>query len=358
MKLYSIALPYLLLVTFTTGPMQQLDLNKLQQINGFPYKGVAAPLGKPHDTGKLAERDFERTVQLIRQHAHKDIWPWVFMKRFIGTPKESNKPLPEQAKVEYFTKIKGMDLFNQTGALEDFFNLWKIALTVAKKTGAPGVVLDHEAYANPQAYNLDYVARELGKPKEELKSRLKEIGSRLLDLADETYPDAVIWCLATGLGTPTRKLNPIAAPEPRTVTYIMMGLLERAKQKASRVTVVSGGEMSLFYCYESLADLRESIEKRNEKFASALASYPNLRLGGCISPWYQADLRQGWMLKGKCGRSTLKTMEDFKPLIEHLMRSYQYAWIYAAGMAPYSPYDPKNAPHYHGAIGEVIKKFP
>lgn len=357
MKLYAITLPYLLLVSFTIGPMRDLDLNKVQQINRFPYQGVAAPLIKPHDAGKYDERDFDRTRRLLNEHARKDVWPWVFMKRFMASPPGGKKPPAEAAGSEYFARIRGMDLFDQTGALGDFFNLWGIALRLAKKTGAPGVVLDHEAYGNPQAYRLDYLVRETGHPKEELRSRLKQVGARMLDLADEAYPEAVIWCLATGLGRVSRRPLSLAGPEPRTITYIIMGLLERAKEKGSRVKVVSGGEMSLFYCYESLADLKASIEKRNNNFAPALAAYPNLRLGGCIAPWYDANLRGGWMRQGKCGRSVLKTMADFKPLIAELLHSYQYVWVYAAGMAPYAPFEENNAVHYHGAISEVMQHF-
>ncbi len=352
----SMVLPYLLLVAFTSGVMQQLDLQKLGQINSFPYRGVAVPLVGPFDISKYSEQDFERSIQLVKQHADKDIWPWVFMERFIGSPQQSAEALPKNAMVEYYTKIKGMDLYNQTGALDDFFNLWRIALEVAKETGSPGIVLDHEAYGNPLAYDLNYVAREQGKSADEVERRLQEIGARLLDIVDETYPGAVIWCLDTGLDRdiPARRLNPWAAAEYRTVTYVVEGLLTRAKEKHSRVIVVSGGEMSLYYCYQSLTDLRNSVRGRNEKLAPALASYPNLRAGAPISLWYDAKLRSGWMLKGKCGSSTLSTINDFEPLISELLHSYNYVWIYAAGAAPYSPFDPENAAHYHGAIGDVM----
>lgn len=361
----SMVLPYLLLVTFTaggmqpSGAMQQFDLQKLEQINSFPYSGVAVPLVGLYDTSKHSEQDFEPSIQLIKLHAHKDIWPWVFMERFVGTPQQPAESLPKYARAEYYTRIKGMDIYNQTGALDDFFNLWRIALVVAKETGSPGIVLDHEVYGNPLAYDLDYVAREQGKSADEVERRLQEIGAKLSDIVDETYPGAVIWCLDTGLDriTPVRKLNPWAAPDYRTVTYVMEGLLKRAKEKHSQAIVVSGGEMSLYYCYQSLTDLRDSVRERNERLAPALASYPNLRAGAPISPWYDAKLRRGWMLKGKCGSSTLRTIDDFKPLISELLHSYNYVWVYAAGVAPYSPFDPENAAHYDPAIGDVMSSL-
>jgi hypothetical protein len=96
------------------------------------------------------------------------------------------------------------------------------------------------------------------------------------------------------------------------------------------------------------------VRDRNEKLSPELASYPNLRAGAPISLWYDAKLRSGWMLHGKCGSSTLRTINDFKPLISELLHSYNYVWVYAAGAAPYSPFDPKSAANYHGAIGDVV----
>lgn len=55
-----------------------------------------------------------------------------------------------------------------------------------------------------------------------------------------------------------------------------------------------------------------------------------LKLGGTIAPWYEADLKTGWITKGKCGKSELKNIIDFKPLFNHLFESYNYVWIYGA----------------------------
>ena len=247
------------------------------------------------------------------------------------------------AKTEYFQSIKGMDIYNESEALEDFKNIWRISLKIAKELSSPGIVIDPEAYNNYKNYQLSYLARQIHKPEEQIKKRLKEVGAELVEIAEKEYPEATLWFLFTGLGS----------PQYRTVTYIIQGMLERAKEKGSKLKFVSGGEL-MGYCYDSLDDLKETIKRRNESFSDIIATYPNLYLGGTIAPWNDVKLKKGNFTKGKCGRSKLKTMEDFKPLIGQLLKSYGYVWIYAAKMVRYNPYSPDVSSTYNKTIGELI----
>ena len=72
-----------------------------------------------------------------------------------------------------FNKIKGMDLWNETGALNDFFNIWKMSLKIAKELGSPGIFVDAEAYNNYKIYDIAYLSGLLGKSEIEVKQRLK-----------------------------------------------------------------------------------------------------------------------------------------------------------------------------------------
>ena len=51
---------------------------------------------------------------------------------------------------------------DECGELGAFMEIWRGALRAAKSSGAPGVVLDLEAYNNYDANNTLYLARELG----------------------------------------------------------------------------------------------------------------------------------------------------------------------------------------------------
>lgn len=338
MKLYSIILPYFLLVSFYTPQINQFDIKKINAINHSPYYGVAVPLIGPYDAKIYSEKDFRDAVELIKINLRKDLWPWVFFNRFTGYQegKLTHSPL---AKGKYFQNIKVIDIYDQSGALTDFYNIWRMALRMAKELHSPGIVVDHEPYNNYAVDNLAYVAQQLGKSEEDIKKRLHALGADLIDLADQEYPGATLWFFATGLGRTKRSLNPLTPKEYRRLaSYIIHGMLERAKEKKSTLKIVSGGEIGLGLCHLNLNDLKETIKQRNKDFTPALSQLPNLYLGGIIAPWAKAEARQQWMLEKKCGKSQLKTLDDFKPLIAELARSYKYVWIYAASAAGYDPY--------------------
>jgi hypothetical protein len=63
------------------------------------------------------------------------------------------------------------------------------------------------------------------------------------------------------------------------------------------------------------------------------------------------------MTSGRClQESELQTIDDFQPLIEELLRSYVYVWIYAAKAAGYNPYDKTIAPAYNDVISKALRE--
>lgn len=354
-KLLSIALPYVLLVSFHTPPLSGFGPKGLNALSGVGYDGVAVPLTGAYDTKRYSYETFAGKVKTLNSGARKDVWPWVFFNRFIGYD-EGGRSLSKDSRHVYFRSIKGMDIYDEWGALGDFYEIWRASLRIAKELGAPGIVVDPEAYNNYDAYRVSYVADELGKSENEVKERLTEIGRELGKMAGEIYPDAVIWLLFSGLATPMKSLNPFAGKEQFTVTYIIEGMLEYAEKSAPKMVLVSGGEASLGYCAKSLEDLRERIASRGEKFKKPLEEYPNLRLGGTISPWSGGARRTGWLTKGVCGGSSLKTASDFAPLIRELKKAYGYVWIYAAEAAGYDPYDVRKSAPYNNMLRETANE--
>ena len=354
-KLFSVVLPYVLLVSFHTPPFSGFGPKGLNAITGAGYDGVAVPLTGAYDTNRYSYETFAGRVKALNAGSRKDVWPWVFFNRFIGYD-EGGRSLSKDSQHIYFRSIKGMDLYDEWGALGDFYDIWRASLKIAKELGSPGIVLDPEAYNNYDAYRVSYVAGELGKSEKEVMERLTEIGRELGRMAGEIYPDAVIWLLFSGFASPIKGPNPLAEKEQFTVTYIIEGMLEYAEKNAPKMVVVSGGEASLGYCAKSLEDLRERIAKRGEKFEKPLEEYPNLKLGGTISPWGGGAAKTGWMTKGVCGKSSLKRASDFAPLVAELKKSYGYVWIYAAAAAGYDPYDVKKSAPFNTMLRETANE--
>ena len=85
MKLLSVALPYILLVTFYTGQLRDFGMVKMGSVESSPYDGVAVPLTGAYETGKITAGDFASSVKRLKTGEHKDVWPWVYFNRFIGS---------------------------------------------------------------------------------------------------------------------------------------------------------------------------------------------------------------------------------------------------------------------------------
>jgi hypothetical protein len=353
MKLYSTILPYLLLVSFAAGDMTQFDHAKIESINDSPYQGAAISVIDAYDTEKHSPAEFVAPQALLKQESRKHIWPWVFFNRFIGYC-EGDKSLGSVSDKPYFRRIKGMDLYNEAGALQDFFDLWRISLRMASFLGSPGIVVDHEAYNNYKNYQVAYVAEQLGKSKEEVIRRLREIGSELHDQAQREFPDATLWFLSSSLPMPTGRF-PWLTGELRSVAYIVQGILDRAKATGSRLIVVCGGEHSRFYCPGSLEDLQGWIKKRDADLQPWLDRYSHLRLGAPVAPWHDPSLKPGYM-GGACKRSGLNTLKDFEPLFTQLFGHYRYVWIYAV-KSNYNPFNPQVAGIYNQAIKEAVGRL-
>jgi len=322
---------YLLLLTFYAPPMSDLSVDEINGLNASPYQGVAVPLLGPYETGKLSRSNYSKGVSLFKSKTTKDLWPWIFANRFYGfSPKEHASS--SLAKSQYFQNIKGFDIYNQTGALSDFYDILAGALETAKTAGSPGIVIDLETYNDYSFVKVDHLSQALGKSQEDVTARLRQVGSRMMDIVNARYPSAVLWLPVTGLTRVT------GSAFDNSFTYIVEGMLQRAKSLNSRATIVAGGEDSMAYCEQSLSGLRSVVQTRDQAYAKLLRAYPNLQLGGTIAPWLSLEGRKGWMLNFRnCGNSTIKTLAEFTPLVDYLLSHYKYVWIYAASAGGYNP---------------------
>src|SRR5579872_2787833 len=117
----------LMLVSFLTHSFKHFDSAQIQAVNASPYQAVAVPLTDTYSVRKPAEEEFMDEVALIKASSKKQIWPWIFLNRIVGS-KADAKSLSPDADNPYFRRIKGLDLYNEAGALDDFIELWRIAL--------------------------------------------------------------------------------------------------------------------------------------------------------------------------------------------------------------------------------------
>lgn len=353
MRLSSYSLPYLLLVSFFSGQLTEFDAAKVRAVNDSPYHGVAVSMVDAYETGPLPLRPLEAVLGTLKNACAKHIWPWLYFNRFVGY--DEKKPSHSvQSQAPYFQRIRGMDLNNETGALGDFYDLWRAGLRAARHLGSPGIVVDPELYNNYAAYEIGYLANEMKISPLEVQEALRRVGSELAEIAAVEFPEATLWFLFTGLSSPIRGFLPFQEERYRSVTYIVEGLLERVKAEGLPLKVVSGGEMSLGYCSKSLADLKSKVVRRQEAFSKRHATLGELHLGGTIAPWNRLDAKRGWLRQGVCGASDLGGAGDFTPLFKELLRAYGYVWIYAAMAAGYDPYDSSISPAFNAALKSAL----
>ena len=317
-------LPYLMMVTFYANPITKDNLTHVRRqmapvFNQSAYDGIAVfPIDGRH---RWDGSDF---IWLTQTGITKHIWPWVFINRFCGYRHSAPR------NKFWFQGIKGMDLYNETGALQDFYNIFQNALRVAKKMGSPGIVIDPELYNDYHCYNVAYVGEKQSKTSSEVVEALRAIGNTMADMVNQNHPNGTIWLF----------FAPLHQEQPWTTTEIVIGMLNRAKNMGYNFKIVAGGSHTLGYCEPDLESLNSKIISRGKEFKTYLSEYPHiLKLGGTIAPWPNENLKKGWLLKGACGSSNLKGISDFAPLLGRLMRVYDYVWIYSDGATGYDPFN-------------------
>lgn len=345
--------PYFLLVYSSyENQFDKLDMEKIKVLNESPYHGIAVRVIWEFDDKPFDSERIRKYADLIRKHTTKDIWPWVFLNRIVGVyekeqPKDIIKDKP------YFLKIKGIDIYDEAKALSDFYEIWRFSLRLAKHFSAPGIIFDLETYNKYEVNKINYLAKLNDKSKDDIKRQLEFVGAKLIEIAEKEFPDAIIWFLFTHLGNPPPPWYPLFQ-KYMSVSHIVLGMLNEAEKRKLPMKFVSGGEIGLGYCHGSMDDLIEKINKRKERFEPYLENYSRLFLGGTIAPWNKVAVKKGWMTEKICGETSLKTMEDFVPLIRTLSNHYEYIWIYATPMAGYDAYDKSIAEQFNESLRKVI----
>lgn len=339
---------YLLLVN--TAIAQFMSEDKFRQFDKSFYDGIAVAFLHAYDTSPVPSvEDMDRQISAWKKTTSKDIWPWVYLNRMIGSNLAEKNHYADNP---YFNSIAGFDLDDSKGAFSDFLKIWRNSLAAAKDSNAPGVVFDPEFYNNYKEYDIGEIAFKTGKTPAQAAEALKRVGTRMADIASEAYPHATIWLLFTGLTHPGyKKIDGVSYyPSP---AYVSLGMLEEITSKKLPLKVLAGGEGSIGYCHESVSQFKNAIAARQSDLASHLAKYAGtLELAGTLTLWSDRKSKQGWLTEGACNSSDANAVEDFQPYLELLFKTYRYNWIYVSAEGNYLPFSASSAPRFD----EVIRK--
>jgi hypothetical protein len=343
---------YLMLVN--TAMARQMDAQKLAQFDRSPYDALAVSFSDAYDVSPVpTPAPMQSELADWKKSTSKQIWPWVYLNRMIGANDVEGNVL---TKVPYFQKFQGLDLDRKAGAQQDFLKNWRNAIRIARKTNVPGIVLDLEFYNNYKADDIGELARMTSLSKQDTLQALRNLGTRMADSASAEYPTAMIWILFTGFTRPDYRI--IAGQHYFLAgTYIVEGLLDEIQQHHLALHVLSGGELGLGYCHNSVEDLRQAIDKRAAIFAPLLQKYKGiLELGGTMTLWSDRSAKKNWVAQAVCGSSTAATVEDLIPYMELLFRSYRYNWIYGSPNGGYLAFNPAIAPRFDAAIAKAKQR--
>jgi hypothetical protein len=340
---------YLMLVN--TAIANQMDAPKMAQFDRSPYEGLAVSFADAYDTSPvLSMAPMEMQIASWKKSTTREIWPWVYLNRMIGANDAEGN---QYSKVPYFQRFQGLDLDGKAGGQNDFLENWRNPLRLAKETNIPGIVCDLEFYNNYKAYDLAELARMTSMPQQDVLNALRQLGARMADTAAEEYPGATLWFFFTGFTRPDYRVVG-GQPYYLAATYIAEGLLDQIQHNHLRLRVLSGGELGLGYCHNSVDDLRQAIEKRAVAFAPLLKKYNGiLELAGTMTLWSDRSAKKNWVAQGACGTSSAASVEDLIPYMEILFRSYRYNWLYGSPNGGYFAFQSASAPRFDAAITQA-----
>jgi hypothetical protein len=331
-------MPYLLLGTSTR--MTSFNEVSMQMLESSPYNGtMLTPFSARYDGPVPTLEDFMPTLDFLnalKANSTKDIWPWIYLNRMIGYD-----PAAIPGNSEYFRAINGIDLYDATGARSDFEETFALALEMAKELGAPGIVIDLEAYNCENAIyhwdGLTYIRKE---SQASMVEKFRSLGRDLASIAGEEYPDCTILFLFTA--------------HDLTVTEIVIGLLEGIQELGLGVQVIDGGEMGLSYWSRDLNHLRSKIRFREEASLEIFPYRGIFSLGGTIAPYLNRSGVADWLENND---PEIEVLRDFEPFFHEIFEAYDLLWVYASGGAGYRPFDPDIGAAFSQGLEQIIANY-
>ncbi len=307
---------------------KDLGEEKINSLADSPFDSFATKMVGAYDNPEVSSEGYSNVIKLINSQSDKtkkEFWPWLFFNSFV----ECNEDR-KWAYREWCSEIKGMDLWDEQGALSEFYDLLEVSLKTARQTGAGGIIIDPEPYSTTGLYNTTALARrmEMEGETDKIKKRLEEIGSEMADRIDKEYPDSVILFLFTDPNNYKKSYMWL-----RSTNIIAKGMLERAKEENYSFKVVDGGETNISYLHQSFEDLENRLKKQEEELMPFIEEYPHFLLGGTKGLYLKADelmKDKSWDNWYQENGTQIETIEDHVPLLELLFKTREYVWLYGS----------------------------
>ena len=331
------------LVGFSWETLSEMSPQSVEWLNKGALTGGAVSYIQSYSfqRGPTVEDSAER-LEFFRNNCRKDIWPTLFLAQITGfNPSEAHVSSKSRKGMEVYKAFTGMDFDNKFGTRKVFEANWVEALRISKAMGWPGIMFDPEMYND---YRNESLARNdprgTGKKRpglaeltgitvEEARLKCRELGTRLADLAHETYPAATIWFFYTRLQQTNR--NDV------TEALVTLGMLQRCKDRGYALRIIDGGEGGHGYLHPSAEEVAHVIRNRYILAKPVLIEYPNFELGGVSAPFVDAKHRANWFVESKIGN--MMNIEDHKPIFVECFRNYRTTWLYGASYS-YYPFGP------------------
>lgn len=334
--------PYLNLITFYTPKLVEAEPEKMKLLRDSAFDGVAMPVEGGYVSAAVPEyAPLLAKAQSAQSAAGKQVWPWIFLNRMIGSPEDAQGHAgANAADPGYFQKIKILDLDNAAGARAQYLALFRLAVRLARELKSPGIVLDLEAYNNYPVYNVGYVAERRGETPQQVIAGCEKLGADMARVCAEEYPACVVWSLFSRLET-RQSVPGLDQPALTTVGCMSLGFLKYCLAQHLPTRYLCGGEDSVGYYSADLPALQRKITTRAAALSPYLEQFPaNFELAGTISPYHDYHVLTSWLQKVAGADPQLKTIADFQPFFRTLFEQYDWVWIYAASAGKANPYAP------------------
>jgi len=369
-------LPRIVMVTSLDGfisstPLLDVTAKQIKPLNDSPFDGITFALMDHYSAQPPVDKDvIMKKVAELKKISSRPVWVRVNMNRIYQRAKlpsagycttyyDEKQPKTklscrglsvdevQRQSTPCFASIKAVDIYDEAGALSDFYRLWELGLIFAGRMRS-GIILDMEDYHGLDAYSVAKVAKAQGKSSEEVIQRCREIGANLADIAAKTYPETPVIALFTLMAEIDRDGG-------KTIAHICEGMLMRAKEKRIPLKLIEGGEWEVGYVNKTIEGLEAKIARRWYWYRPWLERFPdNFFLGGTITLWDDPSKLSAWTKADAGENNPFKSLEDFKPFLKALFSNYDYIWIYQPTCIDYKPYDPEIAPAFHRKLEKVI----
>jgi hypothetical protein len=329
-----VRLPYLLLIPSYPYMRSSATLMTIQQaLNKMaenPYQGIAYvawATGQSHSATGFLDK------MLTLDCKGKHLWPYCMF-------------------CEAIDPTTGLDIDGSSGLLSYWYVQFTEALKVARTLNAPGIMIDFEQYTKPELHDMTDVIEDSGLSEAVCISLLRGIGSHMMDLVQEHYPDCIIWPYFNKL---------VDGPWhyfPSFDTYVGLGFLDRAVELGSGAKWVIGLGEWVGEFNRNMTEVESAINAAVAAHQTYLSQYPNnLRLSFEFAPYNGVSNTTGivntW-LNSDLPSVEFTNVSLMAPMLSMMLDNVSYVWVWADSYCGYDPSNPTTSLPFNEMVTGVL----